>query len=77
MGDSTTTHTRMTRVARHISSSSGARVQEAHFAPCVLELLAGEPRRSRGEGGRAPLGVAERRFARARPRAHAAVDSTI
>jgi hypothetical protein len=25
--------------ARRISSSSGARVQEAHFAPCVLDLL--------------------------------------
>jgi hypothetical protein len=54
MGDSTTTHTRMTRVARRISSSSGARVLEAHFAPSVLELLG-----------------------HARPRAHAAMDSTI
>jgi hypothetical protein len=39
MSDSTTTHARMTRVTRRISASSGARVQEAHFAPCVLELL--------------------------------------
>jgi hypothetical protein len=39
MSYSTTTHTRLTRVARRISSSSGARVREAHFAPCVLELL--------------------------------------
>jgi hypothetical protein len=39
MSNSTTTHTRMTRVARRISSSSGARVLEAHFAPCVLDLL--------------------------------------
>jgi hypothetical protein len=39
MTDPTTAHTRMTRVARRISSSSGARVLEAHFAPCVLELL--------------------------------------
>ena len=39
MTDPTTTHTRMTRVARRISSSSGARVREAHFAPCVLDLL--------------------------------------
>jgi hypothetical protein len=39
MSCSTTTHTRMTRVARRISSSSGARVLDADFAPCVLELL--------------------------------------
>jgi hypothetical protein len=39
MSDSTTTHARMTRVARRISSSSGARVLKAHVAPCVLELL--------------------------------------
>jgi hypothetical protein len=26
-------------VARRISSSSGARVLDAHFAPCVLDLL--------------------------------------
>jgi hypothetical protein len=43
MTDSTTTHTRMTRVALRISASSGARVLKAHFAPCVLELL-GHPR---------------------------------
>jgi hypothetical protein len=54
MGDPTTPHTRMTRVARRISSSSGARVPQAHFAPCVLELLG-----------------------HARPRAHAAMGSTI
>jgi hypothetical protein len=54
MGDPTTPHTRMTRVALRISSSSGARVLQAHFAPCVLELLG-----------------------HARPRAHAAVESTI
>jgi hypothetical protein len=39
MSCSTATHARMTRVARRISSSSGARVLEAHFAPCVLDLL--------------------------------------
>jgi hypothetical protein len=39
MNNPTTTPTRMTRVARRISSSSGARVQEARFAPCVLDLL--------------------------------------
>jgi hypothetical protein len=39
MADSTTTHTRMTRVARRISSSSGARVLKAHIASCVLDLL--------------------------------------
>jgi hypothetical protein len=39
MTDPTTTHTRMTRVARRISSSSGARVLDAHVAPRVLELL--------------------------------------
>jgi hypothetical protein len=39
MADPTTTHTRMTRVALRISSSSGARVPSAHFAPCVLDLL--------------------------------------
>jgi hypothetical protein len=39
MTDSTTTHTRMTRVALRISASSGARVLKAHFAPCVLDLL--------------------------------------
>jgi hypothetical protein len=33
------THTRMTRVVRRISSSSGARVLKPHVAPCVLELL--------------------------------------
>jgi len=54
MVDSTTTPTRMTRVALRISSSSGARVQGAHFAPCVLDLLG-----------------------HARPRAHAAMESTI
>jgi hypothetical protein len=39
MSYSTTTPTRMTRVALRISASSGARVLQAHFAPCVLELL--------------------------------------
>jgi hypothetical protein len=39
MSDPTTAHTRMTRMALLISSSSGARVLEAHFAPCVLDLL--------------------------------------
>jgi hypothetical protein len=39
MSDPTTTHTRMTRVALRISASSGARVLEAHFTPCVLDLL--------------------------------------
>jgi hypothetical protein len=39
MSDPTTTHTRMTRVAHRISSSSGALVLNAHFAPCVLDLL--------------------------------------
>jgi hypothetical protein len=40
MSDPTTRHTRMTRVEHRISSSSGARVLKAHFAPCVLDLLA-------------------------------------
>jgi hypothetical protein len=39
MSYSTTTPTRMTRVALRISASSGARVLKARFAPCVLELL--------------------------------------
>jgi hypothetical protein len=39
MGNSTTTHTRMTRVALRISASSVARVPVARFAPCVLDLL--------------------------------------
>jgi hypothetical protein len=39
MSDPTTLHTWMTRLAQRISSSSGARVPLAHFAPCVLELL--------------------------------------
>ena len=39
MSNPTTAHTRMTCVAHRISSSSGARVLEAHFAPCVLDLL--------------------------------------
>jgi hypothetical protein len=39
MSNSTTTHTRMTRVALRISASSGARVLKAHIAPCVLDLL--------------------------------------
>jgi hypothetical protein len=29
----------MTRLTLRIPSSSGARVPQAHFAPCVLELL--------------------------------------
>jgi hypothetical protein len=53
MSDSMTTHTRMTRVARRISSSSGARVQEAHFAPCVLALLG--PARPRAHAARESL----------------------
>jgi hypothetical protein len=39
MTDSTTLHTWMTRLARRISSSSGARLQLASFAPYVLDLL--------------------------------------
>jgi hypothetical protein len=39
ISDPTITHTRMTRVARRISSSSVARVPLARFAPCVLDLL--------------------------------------
>jgi hypothetical protein len=39
MSEPMTPHARMTRVALRISSSSGARVLKAHFAPCVLELL--------------------------------------
>jgi len=39
MSCSTTTHARTTRVALRISSSSGACVLDAHFAPCVLDLL--------------------------------------
>ena len=50
----TAAHTRMAHVALRISSSSDARVLNAHFAPCVLDLLG-----------------------RARPQAHAAMDSVI
>jgi hypothetical protein len=39
MTDYTTLHTWMTRLAHRISSSSGARLLLASFAPCVLELL--------------------------------------
>jgi hypothetical protein len=39
MTDTTTTHTRLTHLARRISSSSVARVPLARVAPCVLELL--------------------------------------
>jgi hypothetical protein len=39
MTDPTALHTWMTRPARRMSSSSGARVLQAHFAPCVLDLL--------------------------------------
>jgi hypothetical protein len=39
MSNSATAHTRMARVARRISSSSGARVLKAHFVPGVLDLL--------------------------------------
>jgi hypothetical protein len=53
MSDSMTMHTRMTRVARPISSSSGARVLKAHVAPCVLELLA--PARPRAHAARESL----------------------
>jgi hypothetical protein len=34
-----TEHTWLTRMARRISASSGARVLVARFAPCVLDLL--------------------------------------
>jgi hypothetical protein len=67
MSNSTTTHTRVTRVARRISSSSGARVLEAHFAPCILDLLGharggGAPKARRGGGA---------------PMAHVAMESLI
>jgi hypothetical protein len=39
MGNPTTTHARMTRVAHRSSASSVARVLRARFAPCVLDLL--------------------------------------
>jgi hypothetical protein len=39
MTDSTTLHTWMTRLARRISSSSGARLPLASFASCVLHPL--------------------------------------
>jgi hypothetical protein len=39
MSNATTVPARMARLARRISSSSGARVPQAHFAPCVLDLL--------------------------------------
>jgi hypothetical protein len=39
MTEDATTHTRMTRVAHRISSSSVPRVPLARFAPCVLDLL--------------------------------------
>jgi len=67
MSRSTTTHTRMTRVALRISSSSGARVQGARFAPCVLELL------GRARGG----GAAKRRRGGEAPMAHAAMEQLI
>jgi hypothetical protein len=43
MSEATTAHTRMTRVALRISSSSVARVPLPRDAPCVLDLL-GHPR---------------------------------
>jgi hypothetical protein len=54
MGDPMTPHTRMTRVALRVPTSSVARLPQANFAPYVLD----------------PLG-------HARPRAHAAMESTI
>jgi len=39
MTDTTTSHAQMAHVAHCISSSSGARVLNAHVAPCVLDLL--------------------------------------
>jgi hypothetical protein len=48
MSDPTTTPAWLTRMARRISSSSGARVQEAHFAPCVLDLLGHARPQARG-----------------------------
>jgi hypothetical protein len=39
MSDPTTLHTWMTRLAHRISSSSGARLPQANFVPCVLDLL--------------------------------------
>jgi hypothetical protein len=39
MTDPTTLHAWMPRLARRISSSSGARLPLASFAPCVLDLL--------------------------------------
>jgi hypothetical protein len=32
-------HAWLTRLAHRISSSSGAHALDAHFAPCVLDLL--------------------------------------
>jgi hypothetical protein len=43
MSNSTTTRTRMTRLALRISSSSAARVALPRHAACVLDLL-GQPR---------------------------------
>jgi len=39
MTEPTTVHTWMTRLARRMSASSGARLPLANFAPCVLDLL--------------------------------------
>jgi hypothetical protein len=43
MTDSMTMHTWVTRLAHRSSASSVARVLQARFAPCVLDLL-GQPR---------------------------------
>jgi hypothetical protein len=39
MTDPMTLHAWITRLARRSSSSSGARLPQASFAPCVLDLL--------------------------------------
>jgi hypothetical protein len=39
MSTSPTEHTWMTRLAHRVPSSSDARVLDAHFASCVLDLL--------------------------------------
>jgi hypothetical protein len=46
MSTTMTTHTRMERLALRIASSSDARVLNAHFAPCVLDLLDQSPPRA-------------------------------
>jgi hypothetical protein len=53
MADPEYPRTRMTRLALHISASSGARVALPRFTPCVLELLDQARPRVRADSGSA------------------------